>query len=115
MGAEQFWCEGKGRSLKEAFQSAVKDAQYDHGHSGYTGTIAEKDSVNPITPPAGVTPEEFWKAVQRGHGDGVDAAVDAAWEKVDDKWGPAGAIDLGEDDPEEKGQRRFGFFGWASS
>jgi hypothetical protein len=42
MGAVQFEDSAFAKSLSEAFSKAVKQACYDHGHSGYTGTIAEK-------------------------------------------------------------------------
>jgi hypothetical protein len=42
MGAEQFEVITLGRTAAAAFDKAVADAQYDYGHAGYTGTIAEK-------------------------------------------------------------------------
>lgn len=44
MGADVFMnvIVGKFKDANEAFNQAVKDAQYEHGHGGYTGTIAEK-------------------------------------------------------------------------
>ena len=42
MGGEQFSVWETGKTAKEAFAGAVSEAQYDHGHAGYTGTIAEK-------------------------------------------------------------------------
>jgi len=42
MGAIDFQCISEGRNVQEAFLSAVEDAYYWHGHSGYTGTICEK-------------------------------------------------------------------------
>jgi hypothetical protein len=44
MGATSFFTFAKGKTVSEAFASAQQDARYDHGHSGYTGTIAEKPS-----------------------------------------------------------------------
>lgn len=43
MGSESFVVTGKGKTPLEAFQKAVEDAAYWFGHSGYTGTIAEKE------------------------------------------------------------------------
>ena len=46
MGAE--YCDLKLEAskdlLNEAFNSIVEQAQYDHGHAGYSGSFAEKDS-----------------------------------------------------------------------
>ena len=44
MGATSFFTYATGKTVSEAFASAQADARYDHGHSGYTGTIAEKPS-----------------------------------------------------------------------
>jgi len=43
MGAEEFEHAARGKTMSDAFDSAVREAQYNYGHSGYTGTIAEKD------------------------------------------------------------------------
>ena len=45
MGATQFSNIGVGKDLGEAFQRTVRRAQYEHGHGGYTGTIAEKSDA----------------------------------------------------------------------
>ena len=42
MGATDFYCNFEGKSVSEAFNNAVEDAYYWHGHSGYSGTICEK-------------------------------------------------------------------------
>jgi hypothetical protein len=94
MGAEFFSEKAKGRTAKSAFNKAVKEAQYDHGHGGYSGTIAEKSEFVMVEVPKGRDPEDY-------------AESDEALDKVSDKWGPAGCIELG------KGE--WLFFGWASS
>ena len=53
MGANTFYIVTKGKNAAEAFRKAADDARYEHGHGGYTGTIAEKYefvmmSSNPI-------------------------------------------------------------------
>ena len=45
MGAVNFTCEGQGNSLEEAFVEAREQAAWEHGHGGYTGSLAEKDSA----------------------------------------------------------------------
>lgn len=98
MGAMQFehWAEGK--DAKDAFNKAIEEAYYDWGHSGYTGTIAEKDSFIMIE-----VPEDF---KEKPH-DYVEYLLYGDDERISDKWGPAGCIEI------EKGQ--YVFFGWASS
>lgn len=95
MGAQQFIEEAVGKTAKEAFQAAVSTAQYECGHGGYTGTIAEKHDFRMI-PIAG----------DRSPHDVARAMLDADDRRVCDKWGPAGCIALGGD--------RWLFFGWAS-
>ena len=96
MGGETFSVKAKGKTAQEAFDKAVKQAQYDYGHAGYTGSIAEKDSFVMIEMPEGTNPEEF-----------TDKLIDEEDERIDDKWGPAGCIKLSKEE--------YLFFGWASS
>lgn len=42
MGACDFETRSRGKTARDAFRVAVEDAQYESGHGGYTGTIAEK-------------------------------------------------------------------------
>ena len=101
MGADTFATRAHGSSANEAFQSAVKRAQYDYGHAGYTGTIAEKSSFLMLTPsPEKVQDLKLGGYLHYEHDDPL-------WKKVDNKWGPAGCIDLGDGE--------YFFFGWASS
>ena len=62
------------------FQRAVDDARHEHGHGGYTGTIAEKDSF-----------VQADVAVSRAEARGL---MEELWDNEDytDKWGPAGAL-----------------------
>lgn len=112
MGADQFVTKAKGATAKEAFDAAVAEAQYERGHRGYTGTIAEKDAFTTFTPAAlaGATPEaaKAWVEQALYYGDrGGSDEQRAMQEAVMDKWGPAGHVDLG------NGEHLF--FGWASS
>lgn len=45
MGGCDFMFKVKGNDLNKAFSEAVDQAAWEHGHGGYTGTIAEKDRV----------------------------------------------------------------------
>ena len=77
----------------------------DYGHAGYTGTIAEKSEYCVIKEcEKGVSMKE---AAQK-----VNEMLSAADTRIDDKWGPAGAIRV--IDPDHK-QDGWLFFGWASS
>lgn len=81
------------KTAEEAFRAARQEAQYERGHSGYTGTIAEKDSFVMLPTRDDMNLEEtIWHYLRK------DA-------RIDDKWGPAGCI---------KTDDGFTFFGWAS-
>lgn len=96
MGASTFIVEAEGSNAKEAFRNAREDAQYDSGHGGYTGTIAEKDSFVMIACELGMDPHEY-----------ADDLISDGDSRIDDKWGPAGCIKLSDN--------KYLFFGWASS
>jgi hypothetical protein len=97
MGADTFDCTARGATAKEAFDAAKKQAKYDYGHRGYTGTIAEKDRFIVIG-----KAETLKDAYQM---------ADPSQPATDDKWGPAGCIET----KDESGKPIFLFFGWASS
>jgi hypothetical protein len=44
MGRLEFVEYAEGMDIAAAFAAAVAEAQYEYGHGGYTGTIAEKDA-----------------------------------------------------------------------
>ena len=96
MGAQQFVVIENGTSATDAFRRAVEHAKWENGGGGYSGTIAEKTSFVRIACPEGVDPVEHARAL-----------LDADDERVDDKWGPAGCIEVGDG--------KYVFFGWASS
>jgi hypothetical protein len=102
MGAQTFMSRAVGKTAREAFDAAVAEAQYDYGHRGYTGTIAEKDSFRMIDVPDGESPSEF-----------ACRLMDEDDERIRDKWGPAGCVEVERDDKTER--KEFLFFGWASS
>ncbi len=96
MGADTFWDRASGDSAQAAFENAVSTARFNYGHAGYTGTIAEKNSFVMIELPDGQDPEAYANKLL-GEND----------PRIDDKWGPAGCLSLGEN--------QYLFFGWASS
>ena len=83
---------------KLAFRALVEDAKHQCGHGGYSGTIAEKDSFVMID-----TVETEGDALALS-----DRLIDNQDSRIDDKWGPAGCIEI-------KSEKAFLFFGWASS
>ncbi len=88
MGAEYFDNSIPGTDPNEAFNSAVEQAQYDHGHAGYTGTIAEKDGfvVKSKTPLSD---------------DDLKAEIEATIAD-NDKWGPAFALPMADKEDKTK-------------
>jgi hypothetical protein len=103
MGAEQFWTKAYGKTARAAFNSAVEEARYENGHGGYTGTIAEKEAFVMIPFDPGsleITPQEY-----------ADLLMEKGDKRVDDKWGPAGCLEI----PSDKEENCYLFFGIASS
>jgi len=96
MGAEQFFHTANGSTPQKAFRAAVEEAAYDHGHAGYTGTIAEKNSFVEIPLPEGKKPLDY-----------AEELLEESDDRIDDKWGPAGCIRVKDG--------VYLFFGWASS
>ncbi len=99
MGACEFTTGAKGKTAKDAFNTAVQHAQYESGHGGYSGTIAEKHDF--VMMGTAKTKKEAYAMADTFVGDGDP--------RIDDKWGPAGCIVV-EDTPDY-----YVFFGWASS
>lgn len=83
MGAQTFFTEQDGTDAAAAFTAAVDHARYEYGHRGYTGTIAEKREYIVILSDPLPAPQARLLA---------DQLLAAADPRVDDKWGPAGAL-----------------------
>lgn len=111
MGAESFQTHSYGKTTVEAFDTAVNNAQYDYGHAGYTGTIAEKDGfIAYMTVPKGMSMDAIQEALEFYY---EDNPVDPEFVKLqdhygmvtaqnmvdeyNDKWGPAIAFPIGDD------------------
>lgn len=101
MGAEEFRQISYGQTAEEAFRKAIESAQYDYGHAGYTGSIAEKNEF--VMVPFNGTESEAY--------DFVDKLLEEDNQKYCSKWGPCGCVDA---EPDRKGTRIFLFFGVAS-
>jgi hypothetical protein len=74
MGASEYMNIGKGRTAQEAFDRLVTSAQWEHGHGGYSGTIAEKQSFVEFARPKGMRRDKVITAV---HALGGHALPDA--------------------------------------
>lgn len=85
---------------QDVFDDLVKQAGWDFGHAGYTGTIAEKSDFIYIRMPGKVdvlpTAEQALQYLAANDDD----------PRISDKWGPAGCI---------RTDDGYVFFGWASS
>jgi hypothetical protein len=98
MGACDFMFSRKGTDVNKLFNEAREQAQYEHGHGGYSGTVAEKDSVEVRRANQPVLPKK-------------DAMVLAGADiEENDKWGPAFAMPFGENGKIEG----YIFYGFAS-
>lgn len=127
MGGTTFFTHGEGKTPEEAFNAAREKALYDYGHRGYTGTIAEKRSfvvirdtlddvkkrIEQRLPSADSweksSLERLLKSMERikaPHAQVAEALIELCDPRIDDKWGDAGCIALGEG--------KYLFFGWAS-
>jgi len=75
---------------QEAFDKARAQARHEYGHNGYTGTIAEKDTLYHVADP-----------------DAIDTILDDDKHPVGSKYGPCGWF-------VDTELQSFIFFGWAS-
>lgn len=108
MGACDFTVKVKAKDARDAFNKAVGDAQWEHGHGGYTGTIAEKSEYQAFEMPAGMDTETLLQHALYGNPVKTDPpAVFRMAELANDKWGPAVCVKVAEG--------TFLFFGMASS
>jgi hypothetical protein len=115
MGATTFCTKAFGKTIGEAFEMAVERAQYHHGKAGYTGTIAEKNGYKKIPDSEHKNKEKREYAFD---------LIDDQDERIESKWGPAGAIDLSGTQAAKRYRESKGlegkhgsvwlFFGWAS-
>lgn len=114
MGAQTFRVNVFGKTAQAAYDEAVRQAHYEYGHAGYTGTIAEKEGFVVIEAPGGDA-EAFVDAVESGMDETRFAgAVFARAAKIhDDKWGAALCVPTGKKN--KAGESEFIFAGWASS
>ena len=141
MGADQFFTIELGSNQHRAFDKAKHDAQWEYGHGGYTGTIAEKPGFKYF----GEVNSHYWDKMvgffdrevakkyrdspkERLPGNPIPAQykdqVGRLVDLYDDKWGPAicyritGAAALKiktQRDRKDSHDKVYAFMGWASS
>lgn len=90
-------------TMEDAFISLRQEAQYDYGHAGYTGTIAEKRSYTPL--------DTYWKGKELPSAEEARTLANLLTHEdnhhiPNDKWGPAAVLTT---------KTGFLFFGYASS
>jgi hypothetical protein len=98
MGASEFYTFGTGTNIEMAFCDAQDRARADQdGDSdGYDGDVTTKDRFVVIALPAGKTARSY-----------AEELIDAHDSRIDDKYGPAGAIQVN--------ANTWLFFGWGRS
>jgi hypothetical protein len=108
VGANWFETYQSGADVRAAFNDAVEEAGWEHGHGGYTGTIAEKHEYVIIT--RRPVSHDAANRLARDLLEGDDP-------RVADKWGPAGAIPVIQATTPAQHTEPDGwlFCGWASS
>ena len=114
MGACTFEAYGHGTTALQAFTDALERAYYDHGHSGYSGSIAEKEGYVEFSLPVDKTLNDFDAAINSHLDDDSapmrklfgDETTSRLLSAYDSKWGPAVAI--------KSGDNEWYFCGWAS-
>jgi len=90
MSSSEFVQVMEGKTAKSAFRAAVKQALYEHGHNGYTGTIAEKDEEGFIMI---VLPKGTKKTEQNGV-DYANQLLHFCDDRISSKYAPAGCIEV---------------------
>jgi len=113
MGATNFSNKvaGKYDNVHEAFRTAVKQAEYDYGDDGYTGSIAEKDSVRLISD----APRYGTKAFEKFEEKMLDKSekYDPAF-AVEIKGAKLDKIKASRGLKGKRGIKAYYFFGWAA-
>ena len=109
MGAVTFYDTIKTDNPKEGFNSLVERAQWEDGHGGYTGTIAEKDGITMSRKPDNIDVDDWVELLDDFDEDDRDQEhyyeLKRDFNVYDDKWGDALCIET---------ETAYIFCGWAS-
>ena len=79
MGATEFAIDNTGKTVGEAYDTQVDSDHWEHGHSGYTGTLAEKDGFVLIKRPTRITAGRLMDTI-------IDAEQWMFWLDTDEKY-----------------------------
>ena len=79
MGATEFAIDNFGKTVGDAYNKQVDSDHYEHGHSGYTGTLAEKDGFVLIDRPTRITAGRLMDTI-------IDAEQWMFWMDTDEKY-----------------------------
>ena len=129
MGAKYFETVAIGKNDLGAFRNAKQEALYDHGHSGYSGSLAEKPGHKLLNPPQATPIEAALNYIEHAFDKNLEKVPEAlrGWaEKASDvangsKWDDALCIELTPDESEGYGvicpsdYKAYLFTGYASS
>jgi hypothetical protein len=110
LGATTFYEISRGETAQEAFSVAVQNAQHMHGHSGYTGTIAEKQKFLMASPK--ILPQEEAHTLAKSLIEHTFYPR-TTYSEYTDRWGAAGCIRISTHITDKT--KTFLFFGWASN
>ena len=110
MGAETFYEITKEKDCSTAFSDLREQACYEHGHGGYTGTIAEKDGYTMSNKPNDIDADTWIDMIHNFDFQDKEQKhykiLKKDYQIYDDKWGDALCIQL---------DNGYIFCGWASS
>ena len=118
MGAQEFGCFHPATTeidtAQKAFDALYARAEHEHGHGGYTGTIAEKEGFLVLDTVSKPKAELEAAMTTWGAFDSESVGHNLDWNHpvANDKWGPAACIVVNTDEGEPFG---WFFYGWASS
>ncbi|MFD8978644.1 hypothetical protein [Streptomyces sp. NPDC059564] len=101
MGATTFFEVATGDNVGKAFEEIRSQALHEHGHREGTGSIAEKGEYAVIDEPR----RSEAAAIRR-----ANELISAYDPRIDDKWGPAGALPI----TTSQAENGWLFFGWAN-
>jgi hypothetical protein len=87
MGGTDFEDYAFGKTVRDAYDAAVKSAIWEYGHDPYNGTISTTDGFVEIKCPKGLTSQEFqWIATDARWGEGLPTEMPPVRCKFDSEW-----------------------------
>lgn len=107
MGATNIVVASFGKSVSEAYNKAVQEANDQYGHQdGYSGAINSSRGYTLVTLPSGITVKDWINYIEEFDEDGENthipenvrksylSTIKRHWDIYDDKWGPMLAMEL---------------------